>query len=91
MPAHILYLLFPNYGAPTIPAQLIINKLIQVVPGCKTIGVEIILMLIRRMRSFVTPTYKVGLALAIIYAAKIFSLTRSLYQKDSGQAGMTNC
>ncbi|MCL5022516.1 MAG: hypothetical protein M1497_03955, partial [Nitrospirae bacterium] len=41
-------------------------------------------------RSLVTPTYKVGLALAMIYTAKIFSLTQPVYQKDSGQAGMTS-
>jgi len=41
------------------------------------------------MRLFVTPTYNVGLALAIIYTAKISSLIQPLYQKDSGQAGMT--
>ena len=42
------------------------------------------------MRSFVTPTYKVGLALAIIYTAKMSSVIQPLYQKDSGQAGMTS-
>jgi len=49
------------------------------------------------MRSFVTPipdkrgqAPKVGLALAIIYTAKIFSLIQPLYQNDSGQAGMTS-
>jgi hypothetical protein len=42
-----------------------------------------------RIRLFVTPTYKVGLALAIIYTAKLFSFIHALYQKDSGQAGMT--
>jgi hypothetical protein len=51
------------------------------------------------IRSFVTPTYKVGLALAMIYTAKIFSIIKPLYQKDSrlrrvaevtGQAGMTS-
>jgi hypothetical protein len=42
------------------------------------------------MRLFVTPTYKVGLALAMMYTVKTFSIIQPLYQKDSGQAGMTS-
>jgi hypothetical protein len=44
--AHILYLLFPDYGSSAIPAKLIIDKLVKIILGCKTTRIEIILMLI---------------------------------------------
>ena len=43
---HIFYLLFPDYRTPAITAKLIINKLMQVIPGCKAMRTEIVLMLI---------------------------------------------
>jgi len=46
LPAHIFYLFFSNYGTPSVPAKLIINKLMQVIPNCKAISIEVVLMLI---------------------------------------------
>jgi hypothetical protein len=46
LPAHILYLFFSDYGTPAVPAKLIINKLMQVIPGCEAIRIEVVLMLI---------------------------------------------
>jgi hypothetical protein len=46
LPAHILYLLFPNYGAPAIPAKFIIDKLMQAIFGCKAMMIKAFLMLI---------------------------------------------
>jgi hypothetical protein len=44
--AHILQLFFPDYGASAVLTELIINKLMQVVSGCKTVRIKIVLMLI---------------------------------------------
>ena len=46
LPAHILYLFFSDYGAPTVTTKLIIDKLMQVVFGCKAKKIKVILMLI---------------------------------------------
>jgi hypothetical protein len=46
LPAHILYLFFSNYGTPAVPAKLIINKLMQVIPRRKAIRIKVVLMLI---------------------------------------------
>ena len=90
LPAHILYLFFSDYGTPAIAAILVINKLMQVILCSEAWGLRLFLCSYTpRTSSFVTPTYNVGLALAIIYTAKILSIIWPLYQKDSGQAGMT--
>jgi hypothetical protein len=64
---HILYLLFPDYGTPAITAKIIINKLMQIIPGCKAMRIEVVLMLIDSSNEVIRHPYnKVGLALAII-------------------------
>ena len=90
MSVHILYLFFPDDCTADIFAYLIIYKLMQKMISSKAIRIQVVLCsYVLLIRSFIIPTYRVGLALAIIYTAKLFSLTQPSYQKDSGQAGMT--
>jgi hypothetical protein len=46
LPAHILYLFFPNYGISAIPAIFIIDKLMQMIFGRKATRIKVVLMFI---------------------------------------------
>ena len=46
LPAHILYLLFSDYGTLAVAAEFIIHKPVQIILSRKTVRIEIVLMLI---------------------------------------------
>ena len=90
MSAHILNLLFPYDGTSAICTDLTVYKPMQVILRSEATGFQVILILIDSLYQIVRHTDIQGLScIAMIFTAKLFSLIQPLYQKDSGQAGMT--
>ena len=46
LPAHVFYLLFSDYSTPAVTTKLIINKLMQIIPGCEAIRIDVVPMFI---------------------------------------------
>jgi hypothetical protein len=87
--AHILYLFFPYNCTVAVFTKFIIDKLVQKVFGRKAVLIEVVLMLIDSSYEIVCYSYiksRSGISHNIHCKT---SLHKSLYQKDSRQAGMT--